>query len=102
MNGADTPDMTETVLGEVECTTCLPHCRQGCGDPSMDRQATRGSFGALPVTPFLVPNLSFAAARALEQLNHSPLNGKPLRVMWSHRDPSIRKSNIGNIFIKVG
>ncbi|XP_023535962.1 polyadenylate-binding protein 2-like [Cucurbita pepo subsp. pepo] len=40
------------------------------------------------------------AARALDVLNFSPLNGKPIRVMYSHRDPSIRKSGAGNIFIK--
>ncbi|KAL3538857.1 hypothetical protein ACH5RR_002223 [Cinchona calisaya] len=40
------------------------------------------------------------AARALEMLNFTPLNGKPIRVMYSHRDPSVRKSGSGNIFIK--
>lgn len=41
------------------------------------------------------------AARALDVLNFTPLNGSPLRIMYSHRDPSIRKSGAGNIFIKV-
>ncbi|KAG6789785.1 hypothetical protein POTOM_005909 [Populus tomentosa] len=40
------------------------------------------------------------AARALEVLNFTPLNGSPIRVMYSHRDPTIRKSGAGNIFIK--
>lgn len=40
------------------------------------------------------------AARALDMLNFTPLNGKPIRIMYSHRDPSIRKSGSGNIFIK--
>lgn len=40
------------------------------------------------------------AARALEVLNFTALNGKPIRVMYSHRDPSVRKSGAGNIFIK--
>ncbi|KAJ6905905.1 polyadenylate-binding protein 8-like [Populus alba x Populus x berolinensis] len=40
------------------------------------------------------------AARALEVLNFTPLNGSPIRVMYSHRDPSVRKSGAGNIFIK--
>lgn len=41
------------------------------------------------------------AARALEMLNFTPLNNKPIRIMYSHRDPSIRKSGAANIFIKV-
>ena len=41
------------------------------------------------------------AARALDVLNFTPLNNKPIRIMYSHRDPSIRKSGAGNIFIKV-
>ncbi|KAK4757467.1 hypothetical protein SAY87_018768 [Trapa incisa] len=40
------------------------------------------------------------AARAMEMLNFTPLNEKPIRVMYSHRDPSIRRSGAGNIFIK--
>nr|WDD38965.1 polyadenylate-binding protein 2 [Fagopyrum tataricum] len=40
------------------------------------------------------------AARALDLLNFTPLNGKTIRVMYSHRDPSVRKSGAGNIFIK--
>ncbi|OIW10387.1 hypothetical protein TanjilG_05535 [Lupinus angustifolius] len=40
------------------------------------------------------------AARALDVLNFTPLNNKPIRVMYSHRDPSIRKSGTANIFIK--
>ncbi|KAG6417499.1 hypothetical protein SASPL_119680 [Salvia splendens] len=38
--------------------------------------------------------------RALMELNFTPLNGKPIRVMYSHRDPSVRRSGNGNIFIK--
>jgi polyadenylate-binding protein len=29
------------------------------------------------------------------------INGKAVRIMWSHRDPTVRKSNVGNIIIKV-
>lgn len=42
-----------------------------------------------------------AAERALDALNYTPVNGKPIRIMWSHRDPAFRKSGVGNIFIKV-
>lgn len=40
------------------------------------------------------------AARALDVLNFTPLNNKSIRVMYSHRDPSSRKSGTANIFIK--
>lgn len=40
------------------------------------------------------------AERALDQLNGTALKGKPLRIMWTQRDPSLRKSGKGNIFIK--
>ncbi|KDP29218.1 hypothetical protein JCGZ_16607 [Jatropha curcas] len=37
---------------------------------------------------------------AIETKNHTPLLGKLMRVMWSHRDPDARKSGIGNVFVK--
>ncbi|XP_010540373.1 PREDICTED: polyadenylate-binding protein 2-like [Tarenaya hassleriana] len=40
------------------------------------------------------------AAKAMDILNFTPLNNKAIRIMFSHRDPSIRKSGFGNIFIK--
>ncbi|KAK7284949.1 hypothetical protein RJT34_19703 [Clitoria ternatea] len=40
------------------------------------------------------------ATRAIELKNHSTLHGKMIRVMWSRRDPDIRKSAIGNLFVK--
>ncbi|ONK75716.1 uncharacterized protein A4U43_C03F19800 [Asparagus officinalis] len=40
------------------------------------------------------------ACVALEKLNHSLLLGKPIRIMWSHRDPDARNSGIGNLFVK--
>jgi polyadenylate-binding protein len=40
------------------------------------------------------------AERALDTMNFDLMNNKPIRIMWSQRDPSIRRSGAGNIFIK--
>ncbi|ERN03845.1 hypothetical protein AMTRI_Chr05g73760 [Amborella trichopoda] len=40
------------------------------------------------------------AQRAIDMLNFTQINGKPIRIMFSHRDPSIRKSGFANVFIK--
>lgn len=40
------------------------------------------------------------ASRALDILNFTPINGRPIRIMFSQRDPSIRKSGYANVFIK--
>ncbi|XP_059106023.1 LOW QUALITY PROTEIN: polyadenylate-binding protein 1-like [Peromyscus eremicus] len=38
--------------------------------------------------------------RALDTMNFDVIKGKPVPIMWSQRDPSLRKSGVGNIFIK--
>ncbi|XP_077422559.1 embryonic polyadenylate-binding protein-like isoform X2 [Vanacampus margaritifer] len=37
---------------------------------------------------------------ALDTMNYDVLKGRPIRIMWSQRDPGLRKSGVGNIFIK--
>uniref|UniRef100_A0A7S1TBF4 Polyadenylate-binding protein n=1 Tax=Compsopogon caeruleus TaxID=31354 RepID=A0A7S1TBF4_9RHOD len=60
---------------------------------------TRRSLGYGYVNFFNVMD----AERALDTMNYfssQATKGRPLRLMWKHRDPSVRKIGQGNIFIK--
>lgn len=39
------------------------------------------------------------AKKAIEAFNHEDLKGRPMRIMHSQRNPSLRKSGVGNIYI---
>lgn len=36
----------------------------------------------------------------MDRLNFEILGSKPIRIMWSQRDPAERRSGAGNIFVK--
>uniref|UniRef100_A0A8R1E002 Polyadenylate-binding protein n=1 Tax=Caenorhabditis japonica TaxID=281687 RepID=A0A8R1E002_CAEJA len=40
------------------------------------------------------------AERALDTMNYEVIHNRPMRIMWSQRDPAARRAGNGNIFIK--
>lgn len=40
------------------------------------------------------------AERALDTLNFTAIKGRPCRIMWSQRNPAVRKNTHNNVFIK--
>lgn len=88
------PDITENSLYEIFQAVGPVQSIRVCRDV-----VTRRSLGYAYINFHNVMD----AERALETMNYfsSPLTkDKPLRIMWKIRDPSVRKSGAGNIFVK--
>lgn len=85
------PDITEAQLYERFSQSGQVLSIRVCRD-----QITKQSLGYAYVN-FHQPA---DAERALDTMNFDVMSNRPMRIMWSQRDPALRKSGVGNVFIK--
>mmetsp|Transcript_14809 Transcript_14809/g.46561 ORF Transcript_14809/g.46561 Transcript_14809/m.46561 type:complete len:872 (-) Transcript_14809:547-3162(-) len=85
------PDASEGLLFEIFNTVGPVASIRVCRDA-----VTRRSLGYAYVNFHNVSD----AERALDQMNYTLIKGKPCRIMWSQRDPTLRRSGVGNVFVK--
>lgn len=85
------PDVTEALLFDIFNAVGPVSSIRVCRDA-----VTRRSLGYAYVNFHQLSD----AERALDTMNYTLIKDRPCRMMWSQRDPSLRKNGAGNVFVK--